>query len=134
MAREICGQGVKYLLDSNIVIAASLGIGDALRQRMTACDEGDMVTSSVVYAEIIYGSVRGKPPPLDRLALVLEEVRLLDFDKAAAEAYASLPFQRRSFDQLIAAHALSKKLVIVTDNVRHFRDVAGLPVENWIEP
>lgn len=122
---------MKFLLDSNIVIAASLGLGESLRRRMAACDEGEMVTSAIAYAEIVFGSVRGKPPPLDRLQVFLEEVSVLDFDLAAAEAYASLPFRRGSFDQLIAAHALSRGLTLVTDNVRHFRNVAGLKVENW---
>ena len=122
---------MKYLLDSNIVIAAALGIGAALHERMAGCDEGDIGTSSVAYAEVIYGSTRGKPPALDRLKTFLEEVSILDFDAAAAEAYAALPFRRSSFDQLIAAHALSRGLILVTDNVRHFRNVANLRVENW---
>jgi len=125
---------VKYLLDSNIVVAASLAIGNPLRRRMAECDEGDMVTSAVAYAEILYGSERGKPPPLDRLTFFLEEVEVLDFDRAAAEAYGRLPFQRGSFDQLIAAHALSRELILVTDNVRHFRGLPGLRVENWMRP
>jgi tRNA(fMet)-specific endonuclease VapC len=122
---------LKYLFDSNVVIAASLGIGDGLRARMSACDEGAIVTSSVAYAEVVYGSMQGKPPPLDKLKAFVEEVAVLAFDAAAAEAYASLPFRKSSFDQLIAAHALSKNLVLVTDNVRHFRHVPGLQVENW---
>jgi tRNA(fMet)-specific endonuclease VapC len=125
---------MKFLLDSNIVIAASLGVGESLRARMAACDEGDMVTSAVVYAEIVFGSVRGKPPALDELGILLEEISVLDFDLAAAEAYASLPFRRSSFDQLVAAHALSRQLTLVTDNVRHFRSVANLKVENWMIP
>lgn len=123
---------MKYLLDSNIVVAASLAVGESLRRRMAECDEGDMVTSTIAYAEILYGSVRGKPPPIDRLQLFLEEVEVLDFDTAAAQAYARLPFQRGSFDQLIAAHALSRELILVTDNLRHFRGLSGLRVENWM--
>ncbi len=121
-----------FLLDSNIVIAASLGIGAALRDRMAACDEGDMVTSAIVYAEVMFGSVRDKPPPADELKRLLEEVPVLDFDRAAAEAYASLSFKRASFDRLIAAHALSQGLTVVTDDVTHFADVPGLEVENWM--
>lgn len=122
---------MKFLLDSNIVIAASLGINDILRERMAACDEDDLVTSAIVYAEIVFGSVRGKPPPLDKLHLLVEEVPVLDFDLAAATVYANLPFKRASYDRLIAAHALSQSLTIVTDNERHFADVPRLKVENW---
>jgi tRNA(fMet)-specific endonuclease VapC len=125
---------VRYLLDSNILIGASLGVGDTVRARMAACDAGDMVTSTIVYAEIIYGSARGKPPPLDKLSRILEEIEVLDFDRAAAETYASLRFERASFDQLIAAHAISRQLTLVTDNVRHFRGIEGLRLENWTVP
>lgn len=123
---------MKFLLDSNIIIAASLGMGIGLRDRMAACDEGDLVTSAIVYAEVIYGSARGKPPVLERLQLFIEEVPVLDFDQAAALAYARLPFRRASYDQLIAAHALSRDLTLVTDNVSHFGAIGGLKVENWL--
>ncbi|MBV9840020.1 MAG: type II toxin-antitoxin system VapC family toxin [Sphingomonadaceae bacterium] len=124
---------MRYLLDSNIVIAASLAVNLGLRKRLEACDEGDVVTSSIVYAEVIFGSVCGKPPPLDKLMLFVEEVPVLDFDRAAATAYATLQFKRASFDHLIAAHALSCELTLVTDNVSHFAGVPGLEVENWME-
>jgi tRNA(fMet)-specific endonuclease VapC len=124
---------VRFLLDSNIVIAASLGIGDALRERMADCAEGDLVTSAIAYAEVVYGSVRGKPPPIERLKVFLEEVPVLAFDPAAAEAYAQLRFKRASFDRLIAAHAISLGLTLVTKNISDFADVPGLAVEDWTE-
>jgi tRNA(fMet)-specific endonuclease VapC len=42
-----------------------------------------------------------------------------------------LAMKRTNFDRLIAAHALSLGLVLVTSNSRHFADVPGLKVENW---
>lgn len=91
-----------------------------------------MVTSVIVYAEVVYGSVRGKPPPMDKLRLLIEEVPLLDFDFAAANSYASLSFRRASYDRLIAAHALSRGLIVVTDNIDDFAGVPELNVENWM--
>lgn len=123
---------MKFLLDSNIVIAAVLGLSGPLRSRMAACEEGDMVTSAIVYAEVVFGSARGKPPPLDKLNLLLEEVAVLDFDRAAATAYAAMAFRRGSYDQLIAAHAIACGLTVVTDNVAHFSTIPGLKVENWL--
>lgn len=120
------------MLDSNVVIAAALGASDALHERLAACDEGDLVTSSIVMAEILFGSMRGKPPLLDYLRAFVEEVPVLDFDMAAATAYATLAFRRGSFDNLIAAHAVSRDLTMITDNVPHFNDIPGLRVENWI--
>jgi len=105
--------------------------GDRLRARAAECDEGDLVTSAIALAEVSHGSAQGKPPALEQLNAFLEEVPVLDFDLKAALAYASLPFRRASYDRLIAAHALSQGLVVVTDNVTHFADVPGLTVENW---
>lgn len=122
---------MKYLLDTNVLIAASLAHGVALRRRMAECDEGDLVTSAVVYAEVIHGSVRGKLPPVDSLEVFAEVVPVLDFDRAAATAYAALPFKRASYDRLIGAHALSLGLAVITDNERDFAGIPGLRVENW---
>lgn len=122
---------MKYLLDSNIIIMTVLGMGDALQQRVAECDEDDIVTSSIAYAEVAHGAVRGKPPAFEKLQAFVEEVPVLDFDYKAARAYATLPFKRASFDRLIAAHALSYGLVVVTDNEADYADVPGLVVENW---
>jgi tRNA(fMet)-specific endonuclease VapC len=61
-------------------------------------------------------------------------VEVLPFDKVAARTYATMPFRRARFDRLIAAHALSLDLTLVTANVRDFADVPGLRVENWVAP
>ena len=122
---------MKYMLDSNIVIAVSLANGAAIRQRMAEHDDGDFIMSSIGYAEVVHGSVRGKPPSFAGLEALIEEVPILSFDYAAARAYATIPFRRASYDHLIAAHALSLGLTLVTDNMKHFADVPGLVVENW---
>ena len=126
---------MRYLLDANIVIKLALGTGPGeLRARAGACGENDLVTSAIVLAEVVYGSINRKPPPLEQLARFLEEVPVLAFDDKAALAYARLPFKRASYDRLIAAHAMSQGLVVVTDNVRDFQNLPGLPVENWMTP
>ena len=125
---------MKYLLDANVVIMALTATGSALKARMAACDEDDMVTSSIAFAEVAHGSVHGKPPPFERLEQFAQGVPVLDFDYNAARAYATLPFRRASYDRLIAAHALSRGLTLVTNNVAHFADVPGLKVENWTLP
>jgi tRNA(fMet)-specific endonuclease VapC len=124
---------MKYLLDSNIVIAALFGDFNTLRERMAACDADDFVTSTLVFAEVAHGSVRGKPPSFDRLERFVDTVPALPFDHAAARAYATIPFKRGRIDRLIAAQALSLGLTVITDNVADFADVPGLLVENWTE-
>ena len=71
---------------------------------------------------------------IDRFSSV---VRCHDYDTAAAREFAliakAIGVNRKSFDRLIAAHALALGLVLVTSNVKHFAHVPGLKVENWTE-
>jgi tRNA(fMet)-specific endonuclease VapC len=122
---------MKYLLDTNIIIALTDEVNRNVVIHAAECDEGDMVTSSIALAEVAFGTERGDPPTIDLLRAFVEEVPVLDFDYKAALAYASLPFKRASFDRLIAAHALSHDLIVVTANEADFADVPGLQVENW---
>ena len=122
---------MKYLLDTNIIVALTINEDAEVIRRASQCDEGDMVTSAIALAEVALGTERGHPPTMDELEAFIEEVPVLSFDYKAALAYASLPFKRASFDRLIAAHALSHGLVIVTRNEKDFADVPGLVVESW---
>src|SRR4051812_4783924 len=120
---------MKYLLDANVIIIALSGANDALRRRMAECDEDDFVTSAVAFGEVAHGSTRGKAPSPEALERFVSRVPVLPFDMNAALVYASLPFRRASYDRLIAAHALSLDLTVVTGNVAHFADVPALKVE-----
>lgn len=122
---------MKYMLDTNAVIVAIEGDDPVFRARMAEADEGDIVMSSIVLAEVALGTEQGKPPPAKILEIFLEEVPVLAFDEKAARAYAKIPFKRASYDRLIAAHAISLGLTVVTANARDFADVPGLVVENW---
>lgn len=122
---------MKYLLDSNTIIALVMNDNAEVVRRAADCNEGDIVTSAIAYAEVAYGSVRNRPPAFEELRAFVEEVPVLDFDYKAAIAYASLPFRRASYDRLIAAHALSHDLIVVTDNEVNFQGIEGLKVENW---
>ena len=124
---------MRYLLDSNIIIFVIDGRYPLLRERMAEADEDDFVTSSIAYAEVAYGSARGKQPSPESLERFVRKVPVLGFDYKAAQAYASLPFRRASYDRLIAAHAMSHDLTVITDNEVDFREVPGLRVENWME-
>jgi tRNA(fMet)-specific endonuclease VapC len=122
---------MKYLLDTNIIVALAENGVEKVVLRAAECDAGDMVTSSIALAEVAFGTERGDPPSLESLGSFIEEVPVLAFDYKAALAYAQLPFKRASFDRLIAAHAVSQGLIVVTGNEKDFADVPGLKVENW---
>ncbi|MDP3675404.1 MAG: type II toxin-antitoxin system VapC family toxin [Novosphingobium sp.] len=122
---------MKYLLDTNIIVALTINEDENVIRRAAVCDAGDMVTSAIALAEVAFGTEQGQPPTMEVLRAFVEEVPVLDFDHKAALAYAQLPFKRASFDRLIAAHAMSNELIVVTGNEKDFADVPGLKVENW---
>lgn len=119
-----------FLLDTNICIYLLEGRGgDIVRQRIEAAARGALVTSTIVQAEVMIGAVdRDMIGASDALFAMIPP---LPFDQAAARVYATLPFRRGNLDRLIAAHALSLGLTLITNNERDFADIPGLSVENW---
>lgn len=122
---------MSYLLDANCIIQLLSGTYPALTRRVAECDAGTMFISSIAFAEVALGSANGKHPPIEILNSFIEEVPVVEFDEAAARCYAALPFKRGNFDRLIAAHALSLGLTVISRNEKDFADVPGLTVENW---
>lgn len=122
---------MRYLLDANCCIYLFTRAYPELNRRVKASAAGDIGISSVTFAEVAHGSERGLPPPRDALDRMATQMPVLPFDEAAARAYARLPFERGNFDRLLAAHALSKGLIVITRNVRHFAPIAALAVEDW---
>ena len=123
---------MKFMLDANTLIALLVGEPASLVAQASLQARGDLVISSIAFAEVALGSWRGKRPSpvvLDRLG---ETMPVLPFDHLAAKHYAQLPFRRGSYDRLIAAHAVSLGLVLVTNNERDFTDIPDLKVENWM--
>ena len=91
-----------------------------------------LATSAITYAEVMVGISDKRKLPFT--TALFDSAPVLPFDEAAAAVYATLPFRRGSYDRLIAAHALSLNLTLVTNNERDFADVPGLRVENWMLP
>lgn len=120
-----------YLLDTDCSIYAMMGSFPALGERLSQCEPGEVAISAISFAEIVMGQGQGRPPNMPVIDMFVKAVPMLAFDEPAARAYAKLPFKRRSFDRLIAAHALSVGATVVTNNPSDFADVPGLKVENW---
>ena len=131
---------LKYMLDTNIVIYTMKNKPDSVRERFKK-HHGRMCISSITYMELVYGAERSSNP--DRNLTSLEgfvarmDVLPLD-DSAAAHAgqiraeLASLGMPIGPYDQLIAGHARSQGLVLVTNNEKEFARVPGLRTENWV--
>ena len=131
---------LKYMLDTNIVIYTMKNKPDSVRERFKK-HHGRMCISSITYMELVYGAERSSNP--DRNLTSLEGfVARMDVlplvDSAAAHAgqiraeQARLGMPIGPYDQLIAGHARSQGLVLVTNNEKEFARVPGLRTENWV--
>jgi len=131
---------VKYLLDTNVWVDYLTGRHPSVVNRIQQAPPDDLCFSSVVMAELRYGAEksRRKRPNHRLLDTLAREVRCVDFDLEGASDYGRLRtvLEGRGkplgpHDMLIAAHARSLGLILVTDNEREFRRVRSLRVENW---
>jgi tRNA(fMet)-specific endonuclease VapC len=131
---------MKYLLDTNVCVDYLTGRFPQVVRRIQRSAPEDLCLSSIVIAELRYGADKsGKPGRNHQLLDVMTgEIPARDFDSAAASVYgkvrATLEKKGRPIgpnDMLVAAHALSLGLVLVSDNVTEFKRVAGLKLENW---
>ena len=130
----------RYLLDTNILSDLVRNPRGRIADHIARVGEDEVCTSIIVAAELRFGAAkRGS----ERLTLQVEAIlSVLDvepFDAPADAAYAELRVQLEAAgvpiggnDMLIAAHALSRARIVVTDNEREFARVRGLEVENWL--
>jgi tRNA(fMet)-specific endonuclease VapC len=120
----------RFLLDSNICIYILRDAASLPAVKVQDCAPGEVVTSAVVFAEVMRG-IDPSPRALEIVDAFFRMVEVLPFDQAAALAYAQIPFRRGRFDRLIAAHAAALGLTLITNNEAVFADISDLKVENW---
>jgi tRNA(fMet)-specific endonuclease VapC len=131
---------LRYLLDTNVCVDFLRGRHASVVTRIRDSSPDDLCTSSIVAAELRYGADRSRRPAENHTALerLFAGLQTVDFDLAAASVYGRLRSALEASggpiganDMLIAAHALSLGLVLVTDNERELARVAGLVVVSW---
>ena len=133
---------VLYLLDTNILSDLVKNPSGHAAKRIRAVGEAAICTSIVVAAELRYGCARkGSPALTNKVEDILGAIRVLPIGGPADREYgrirAELEAVGRSIgpnDLLIAAHACALGATMVTANVDEFTRVAGLQVENWLQP
>ncbi|MEM7344974.1 MAG: type II toxin-antitoxin system VapC family toxin, partial [Chloroflexota bacterium] len=137
--RYIC---MKYLLDTNICIYIIKRKPRAVLQKFDRVSVGDIAVSTITVAELQFGVEKSQKPDQNQRALeqFLIPLALVDFDTHAAMTYgkirANLQKQGNpigSLDMLIAAHALSLGLTVVTNNTKEFSRIPNLDVVNWVD-
>ena len=131
---------MKVMLDTNICIYLIKRKPIQVVERLKGYEAGDVAVSSISVAELQYGVCKSNRQDQNRLALTefLLPLEVVAFDESAASHYGDIRdhLEKRgniigSMDLLIAAHARSLSLTLITNNLREFQRVPGLRADNW---
>ena len=131
---------MKVMLDTDITSYIFAHRAEKARRRFLALSPTDVGISAITAGELAFGR-QINPSERNRRAVerALEALVVVPFDRAAAETYGEVrsTLQRRGtligpLDLLIAAHAIALDVPLATNNLRGFRRVPGLRVENWL--
>ncbi|AHZ70231.1 MULTISPECIES: tRNA(fMet)-specific endonuclease VapC [Pseudomonas] len=133
---------IKFMLDTNICIFTIKNKPQIVREAFNLHD-GQLCISAITLMELIYGAEKSATP--EKNLAVIEgftaRLEVFPFDNEAAAhtgmirselAKAGTPIG--PYDQMIAGHARSRGLIVVTNNLREFERVPGLRVEDWVHP
>jgi tRNA(fMet)-specific endonuclease VapC len=131
---------LRYLLDTNLCIRVLRDRPAGVRERFNV-EAAGLCTSTIVLAELLYGAAKSARPVENRAEVerFVARLTLLPFDEdAAAHAgdiraaldRAGTPIG--GYDLLIAGHARSQGLIVVTGNLGEFTRVEGLRCEDWL--
>jgi len=130
-----------YLLDTDTCIALIKQKPRRALDRLLALPLGAVGLSSITLAELLYGVAKSEHKERNRNALeeFLLPLEIADFDAKAADAYglvrAGLEKEGKPIgplDTQIGAHALNLGVVLVTHNMREFKRIPNLKLEDWI--
>ena len=135
-----------YMLDTNICIYAINNRPESLavriRGHLKEHQKDDVCISAITLAELEHGAAKSSYTAKSTAVLLqfLAVLSVLPFENSAAKEYGSIRayLEKRGtpigpMDMLIAAHAKSEKLILVTNNVREFSRVPDLKIANWTE-
>jgi len=124
-----------YMLDTNI--CSYIIKGYIPKEKLI---DKKIAISSIVTSELLYGAKKKNSKKLMKIVdLFLDCFEIYDFDKSAAKEYAKIRVNLEkkgliigAYDLQIAAHAKSLNAILVTNNIKEFKRIKGLKLENWI--
>ena len=132
---------MKLLLDTNICIYLIKQQPVTVLKRFLEYQVGDIGISSITLSELRYGVAKSthhekNASALDEFTIPLEVV---SFDEAAAHVYGEIRATLEksgtpigAMDMLIAAHAVSLGIPLVTNNTREFARIPSLTIIDWV--
>jgi len=130
----------RYMLDTDTCSYVMRRANEAVLERLAKVPVSDVCISVITKSELLYGVEVSPKRKQDEAALdaFLRYVEVLDFPDEASLHYAQIraDLKKRGAmiganDLLIAAHARSLGLVLITNNTREFRRVRNLSIANW---
>lgn len=131
---------MKYMLDTDTCMYAIKREPDAVIKKFLAHDPEEMCISAITYAELMRFTEQSTAVGKSRVAmsLFLYPITVLEYDVPAAETCGRIQAELEKagstiepIDMMIAGHARSRGLILVTDHAKEFRRVEGLAVEDW---
>jgi tRNA(fMet)-specific endonuclease VapC len=132
---------MKYLLDTNICIYIIKRKPSKIFKKFESLRISDVAISSITLAELEYGVYKSTQPEKNTIALTkfLAPISILPFEDTAAKVYGIIRTNLElkgqpigPYDLLIAAHAHSLGLTLVTNNIKEFKKIKDLKLENWM--
>lgn len=131
---------LRYLLDTNIISDLVRNPQGKVTEHILQEGETSICTSIIVSSELRFGAEKsGSKRLASQLEAVLSAMVILPLEEPADKHYAMLRnYLEKSGtpigpnDMLIAAQALSHKLILVSANLKEFSRVPGLNIENWL--
>jgi tRNA(fMet)-specific endonuclease VapC len=131
---------MRFMLDTDTCINLIRQRNEKILTRVKRRRPEDLCISAVSLSELEYGAAKSANPAKNRLALMefMTPISVMPYDDRVAESYGRVRAELEGMgtpigplDTMIAAHALSLGLTVVTGNEREFRRVSGLKVQNW---
>ncbi len=131
---------MKYMLDTNMCIYIIKKHPEKVFKKFKTLDMGDVCISSITLAELMYGVYKSHYQQKNKVALELfsAPLEIVPFDGDTADHYGKIRTSLEkngmligSLDMMIAAHALSLDVVLVTNNTKEFSRVSHLKIEDW---
>ena len=131
---------IHYMLDTNMIVYAKNRRPESVLKKLLQHDPSEICISSITFAELEFGVYNSSRPAQNRLALMLflSGITILPFEESAALVYGSIRHHLKTQgmiiganDLLIAAHAKSLNLILVTHNTREFSRIPDLILEDW---
>ncbi len=131
---------LRYMLDTNLCVRVLRDRPQAVRERFNLAADS-LCISTIVLAELLHGAAKSARPEHNRTEVERFAARLevLPFDAGAADHAADIRanLERRGqtiggYDLLIAGHARSRGLIVVTGNLGEFGRIDGLRCEDWL--